>query len=234
MIRVFFWLPGRGNVGHASLEIVDDSDGRRTYISWWPKTPLNIYKKAAGTGQSLEDDEQCEGRPADILIEFESLCEKGLNEPAIREWWIDFQKKKHDYGFGGKNCSWVVIEALKAGGSDKYFPWYRITTQRNIPIQSVILPLIAILLRLSLLHGDIAMSARVFFNLQKYAIKFAKGIRPTGSLKLAAVAIADEFSNVWSPRDALAYSLLLQQNIDRVQSGKILLGAQIKQRKLMR
>ena len=46
MIRIFFWLPRGRNVGLSSLQVGDPSDGNATYISWWPKNPLNIYKKA--------------------------------------------------------------------------------------------------------------------------------------------------------------------------------------------
>ena len=225
MIQIFIWLPKGRNVGHISLQIGKSGDQHGTYISWWPRNQLNLYKKASGAGQSLQDDVLCESRCADITIEFNQPNDgNGLDEVAIAEWWNTFVSKKHEYGLGGKNCSWAVIQALRAGGSDKYFPWYKLNVQRNIPLKNALLPVLATAIRLMILHGDVVASTHVVLGLNRYAKSFLGGLKPSGSLKLAAVAVADEFSSVWSPHDALTYCLVLQKNIGRVRSGKTLIG----------
>jgi hypothetical protein len=231
MIRAFFWLPKGTNVGHSALQIGESGDELATYISWWPKAHLNFYKKAPGVGQSLEDDERAEGRPADLSVEFKRPNNADglddLAELAIHQWWIAFVSKDFDYGLGGKNCSWAIIEALRAGGSDKYFP-YRLNVKRNIPLKSALLSLLGAALRLVILHGDMVGSAHVIIGLKRYADAVVKNLRPGGSLKLTAVAIADEFFQRLVAAGRIGYCLVLQQNMDRARSGKLLLGADFK------
>jgi hypothetical protein len=224
MIRVFLWLPKGDNVGHTSLEIEEADNPLTEYISWWPSASLNQLKKAPGTTQSLADDIRCEGRPPDVSIELEELeSRQGLDENAIRRWWRTFQAQNLEYGLGGKNCSWVVVSALQVGGSDKFFPWYKINVKKNIPMKTVLIPLIVPLLRFVTIQDIPIMPAalRVF---NTYVKSFTKQVKGGRSMKLAAVAAVDEFSSIWSPQDALAFCIVLKENLDRTKAGATLLG----------
>jgi hypothetical protein len=172
--------------------------------------------------QSLADDIRSEGRKPDFTIHLD-----GLNERAARKWWLLFSISKSEYGLAGQNCSWAVIQALRVAGSDHYFPWYKIATKKNIPIEKMIYPMILALMRDALLGGHLFTAVSGISMLQSYAkkinperVKVRVGRNP--SLKSIAVAVGDEFSSVWSPHDALAYCLVLEQNMSRQRTGKAL------------
>jgi hypothetical protein len=166
-----------------------------------------------GTGSTLFHDEISEGRPADVALDID-----GLNVEAIYLWWSEFKTKKLEYGLAGKNCSWAVVEALKAGGSDQLFPWHKIATKKNIPLENLMMTLTTVLLR-EATFGDI-------FAVQSAGVRMLQRIIRSNkagygkSLKSVALAAGDAFSNVWSPQDALAYCLIVQENAGRSRAGK--------------
>jgi hypothetical protein len=210
------------------MQVGEPTDPESIYISWWPSAQLDQLKKAPGTTQSLVEDIVSEGREPDASIDFEELPnKKGLDEKAIRKWWIAFQSEKVKYGLGGKNCSWVVISALRAGGSDKFFPWYRVNIKRNIPLKSVLMPIVIPLLQfITVQHIAIVPTALSAFRV--YVASFAKELKGGASFKLAAVAAVDAFSSIWSPEDTLAFCIVLKENLERRKAGETLLGTSAK------
>jgi hypothetical protein len=202
MILVYIWLPEGGNVGHTSLQLGEVGDPEVTYISWWPATNLDPLKKAQGVTHSLAEDIECESRLPDITIELEMLKNgQGLNEGAIRNWWANFQSQNVKYGLGGKNCSWVVVSALKAGGSDRFFPWHKLNVKRNIPLKSFLVPMIVGLLQYMTVQG-IPIVQAALKSLHMYIDSFAKEVKDGNSVTIAAVHAIDAFSSIWSPQVA--------------------------------
>lgn len=183
MITAYFWLPKGGNVGHTSAQIGCDNERYAAYVSWWPSFGNDPMKASRGFQNSVAGDIQAEGRAADV----ERLI-SGLDEAAAAQWWTTFlEGQRANYKLGTTNCSWAVINALKAGGADSHFPWRRILHKYNLQTISADLEL-----------GFIKFGYRAIrFFLQTKSIELAT--------KLAAAQAGDDHLLTWSPRDALRY-----------------------------
>jgi hypothetical protein len=186
MIRVNIWLPDSCNVGHTSAEISCAGPSYSTYVSWWPNYD-NILKAHEGRSCTYEEDMRAEGRPSDVRHEIETL-----DEMASAKWWTEFlASEKPNYKLGGTNCSWAVVSALKAGGSDSCFPWFRLLEKHNLK-------------NLSLPKEE----ALLYYLLRVFTL-----VREGNSWEFAfsrpLIDLADDTLPVWSPRDAHAYCRLL-------------------------
>ena len=119
------WDSSSDGWGHASMQLTDG-----TYISWWPSDEgregkqgeggptSNIYDAPHITNWTYADDKAGEdGRTPwsrDIV---------GLNETAIKDWWIPFNADTNNlWSTLSQNCSTVVAKALKIGGAE--VPWW--------------------------------------------------------------------------------------------------------------
>lgn len=83
------------------------------------------------------------------------------------------------------------------------------------------------ILQYALTHSALVAAPIVVETLQAYLHsikKNAKMKKPFTSVKLAAVAIVDDFSSVWSPQDVLAYCSILSANTQRAKAGTVQLG----------
>ena len=131
-VTVYIWdSHGTEAVGHASLAL---SDG--TYISWWPhsdakkRLPTGHTKiSKASPNPTLEDDIRDEDgqKPTSINV-------GGLNENAIKKWWMDFKTKETEWRLLDQNCSTVVFEALCAGGALERLPGDTAAVYRIRPV----------------------------------------------------------------------------------------------------
>jgi len=97
-----------------------------TYISWWPSNSrtdftfgkkLPIYTATPNPNQTYANDVSSEGQKPNHVINI-----KGLNEAAIKKWWIDF-KKKNKWKTFSQNCSSTIADGLDAGGGGKGVYW---------------------------------------------------------------------------------------------------------------
>lgn len=114
MITVYVWKAQGGNVGHASAKI-DQEGSDDGYVSWWPgDADKSSLKKQKGDPNSYDGDKAAEGRPADQI-----RIVTGLAESDGLKWWRDF-KKGGFYQADSQNCSWVVVQMLKAAGGDAF------------------------------------------------------------------------------------------------------------------
>ena len=104
-------------IGHAALHL---SDG--THISWWPTSdgkPIslenmpnlpNVFKSPANQGQTFTADMALEKAEPDHRIVI-----LGLDEEAIKKWWITFNTKDNEWSLLDQNCSTTVKDALLVG-----------------------------------------------------------------------------------------------------------------------
>lgn len=114
MITVYIWKAQGESVGHASAKI-DQEGSDDGYVSWWPgDANKGSLKKQNGNPNSYEGDKAAEGRPADQTRNI-----TGLADADGLKWWRDF-KKGGFYQADSQNCSWVVIQMLKAAGGDAF------------------------------------------------------------------------------------------------------------------
>jgi len=185
-IEVNIWMPNAYDVGHASLAVKD-----HTYISWWPtEDPL---KARPGAAPSFSGDVSAEGRLPDLVVRLHDL-----QADKICEWWDNFIAAKNTYSLSNQNCSWAVVTALKAGGSDSFFQWHRLLEVKNLkkPVRNVLSPTSSII--------------RFAWNLSE---KVLSGAETRRAFKRSVVDVANDFSPTWSPEDVLTYCLALQQSI---------------------
>jgi hypothetical protein len=190
MVTINIWLPEKMNVGHSSLEINCRHGTNSRYISWWP-TENNILKTHRGGVNFFEADVKEEGALPNMTWYFDLL-----DEAKIAEWWDDFLASgKNNYNLISTNCSWAVIKALRAGGSDSKIPWTKFATKYNI------------------FFGFPDLSNILY----KYSIQVYKTYRYTSStamaLKRPLIDIADEYSSVWSPTDVNSYCEILEKSV---------------------
>jgi hypothetical protein len=202
MIHTYFWLPRLDQVGHCSALVGSESDEHSCYISWWPATPAGPMKPVLGRSHSPEQDKKAEGRDADAVLQIDDLDEK-----AASQWWADFASNDHaSYNLRSQNCSWAVITALKAAGSDKFIPWHQFFQRFNIPNT------------LGILDGSASINLVMNYTLDVMRL-YSSGMNAMYSIKRPMVDVGDEISSTWSPKDALAYCGVLQKNIERARTG---------------
>ncbi len=131
MLTVNIWsFRGKNEAwGHASMQV------GQTYISWWPEKPgqvpskihTNVYASNPFRNRSYAEDVRDEGQPPDHVVPIH-----GLDENAIKDWWQSFGLTRDGVLYQGplqswdtlkRNCSNVVVIALKKGGGDQYAEW---------------------------------------------------------------------------------------------------------------
>lgn len=199
MVRVNFWLPHLGNVGHASAEIELPSQKNSVYISWWPEENPK-FKSVPGGSQSLTEDEQAESRAADISFDI-----NGLNEGEITSWWDKFRLQKNaQYQLTSNNCSGVIVAALKAGGSDSFLPWHMLLSKYNISLN-----------RLSAgTYNSVFISHTFADDISKYRKYVRKNFSQIyskqnmnffGVSQELTLTFGERFSTIWTPISALVY-----------------------------
>jgi hypothetical protein len=100
-----------GGWGHSSLE-VGGAPPAGIYISWWPG---DLDGRVPGFAESMkyEKDVDLEGQPN------ETFRINGLDERAIKVWWMKWRASSTMYVAAGKNCSSTVAKALEAGGAER-------------------------------------------------------------------------------------------------------------------
>lgn len=191
MVKINIWLPETINVGHSSLEVDCIKGINSRYISWWP-TEDKLHKSHPGGTNTFAEDVKAEGTLPNMIWYLDSL-----DEQKIAEWWDSFLASgKSNYNLASTNCSWAVIKALRAGGSDTKIPWTKFATKYNI-----------------------------FFGfpdltniLYKYSVRAYKTYKYTSntsmSLKRPLIDIADEYSSVWSPTDVNSYCNILEKSLN--------------------
>ena len=197
-IIVNIWLPTAINVGHASAKIGCDGEEFSTYVSWWPSDDPTT--KSPGCYQSECEDLVAEKRKADVSINIE-----GLDEERAARWWREFRSSGEAlYGLSDKNCSWAVVSALKAGGSDKLFPWHQKLESKNLFVARN---------RGGMFHMLASLLAHTLRLLSLGAGQRFAFLRPL-------VNLGDRYSPVWSPTDLFDYCLTLVTNAGRVREGE--------------
>lgn len=124
MITVYRWdlrYPGSATgfrVGHVSLRVTGGTPAGDIYMSWFP-TEHGSLSSPARRGQTFEQDVHEEGtQPLDSLRV--GTEQKTLDETAMKAWWARFLQNPPQWSLYDTNCSQLVIEALRAGGSDRY------------------------------------------------------------------------------------------------------------------
>jgi hypothetical protein len=111
MVILRIWNFAKGERwGHSSLQ-VGGPPPAGIYISWWPGDLAGKYPTFA-EGMKLEQDLALEGTP-DATFNLD-----GLDERAIKFWWMRWRGSSTMYVVAGKNCSSTVAKALQAGGAD--------------------------------------------------------------------------------------------------------------------
>jgi hypothetical protein len=103
---------GGGGWGHSTLQ-VGGAPPAGIYISWWPGD-LKGTLPGFAENKSLADDLRLEGHPSG------TFQLDGLDERAMKTWWMRWRGSSTMYMAEGKNCSTTVAEALRAGGSEKF------------------------------------------------------------------------------------------------------------------
>lgn len=101
-----------GGWGHSSLE-VGGIPPAGIYISWWPGD-LDGRVPTFAESMKFEQDLKLEGPPSS------TFKIDGLDERAIKFWWMRWRGSSLMYSAAGKNCSSTVAKALEAGGAEKF------------------------------------------------------------------------------------------------------------------
>jgi hypothetical protein len=188
MIRVYIWLPDSHNVGHASAQILADRETE--YVSWWPGH-TSVFKPQRGQCLTYAQDLANERRESDHQHEFDNL-----DDGAAARWWREFlSKEEPQYRLSSTNCSWAVVNALKAGGADSCFPWYRLLEKYNL--KSLRIP---------------DESALVEYLMGVFKLVH-NGSSLTFAIKRPLIDFADDILTTWSPRDTHNYCTLLRDGI---------------------
>ncbi len=198
MIRVNIWLPNLTNVGHSSAQIGCDGEAYSEYVSWWPGSE-NILKPNPGRCSSEEIDRESEKSLQHKYFEF-----SGLREEDSALWWRSFSASdRANYSLAQYNCSWAVISALKAGGSDNLFPWHRLFERYNLKVLNV-------------------DYEQTFWNYIKHAFQLKNdGHSWDYVVTRPLVDFLDALHPAWSPRDVLMYCDFLDAGIKRSNLGPI-------------
>jgi RHS repeat-associated protein len=120
LVTILIWYPTEDGWGHTALQCGS------VYITLWPKKGTEthwipgtkLYSADAVVPKNFDDEEKnWEGRPPDRKIQI-----SGLNEAAIRTWWLKF-KTGHtvpggqSWNSATQNCATTVLQALQAGGA---------------------------------------------------------------------------------------------------------------------
>jgi hypothetical protein len=103
---------GGAGWGHSTLQ-VGGAPPAGIYISWWPGD-LDGRLPGFAESKTLAEDINLEGHPSTI---FEL---DGLDERAIKIWWMRWRGSTLMYTWAGQNCCSTVAEALQAGGSERF------------------------------------------------------------------------------------------------------------------
>ena len=209
MIKVFIWLPMPGQVGHASAEILNSEGIVVEYVSWWPAISPDKLKSAPGFPvSSLERDIYLEERQPDHTIEL-----TGLNEDNATVWWQKFlaNPEGRSYKLLSKNCSWAVVNMIKAAGGDDRISWFQVARKYNIPIESYLKNTaygagIVFLNNVS----QIDFFAKALKGLAREAPELIKKSGSIASVQDAFVAMGDALTSIWSPVDVLAYCKMVE------------------------
>jgi hypothetical protein len=199
VIRTYFWLPTETNVGHSSAQIGCANETYASYVSWWPAAEIVLGKSIPGQANSLDGDIRSEGNKQPD----KELDIGGLDETEASDWWRSMiSNDESKYVLHKENCSWAVVRALEAAGSGKYFPWNHICERFNLPI--------------SAFHGS-----RAFEIIATHGLRAIRAYLKNGraAIKLPLASLVDDMSPIWSPKDALAYCVILQKNIERAKNG---------------
>ena len=105
-------------VGHVSLKVTGGSPPSDFYMSWFPEEH-GAFSSAARVGQTLQQDIALEkSTPLPPLTV--GTAKKTLDEDAIKAWWIKFKASPPKWVLTNTNCAQLVVEALRAGGADRY------------------------------------------------------------------------------------------------------------------
>jgi len=115
MVLLRIWNSAKkrgGGWGHSSLE-VGGQPPAGIYISWWPGD-LDGRHPTFAENMKFEQDLSLEGHPSHTF-RFD-----GLDERAIKVWWMRWRGSSIMYSVAGKNCSSTVAKALQAGGSETF------------------------------------------------------------------------------------------------------------------
>lgn len=193
MIVAEFWLPRNQSVGHAAATIVSERDGYTTNISWGPTG--DEIKNAMGHSTSDESEPNLPDRTITIF---------GLDDKAAAIWADNCKNDpRSKYNLGSTNCSWAVVSALKAGGSDKYFPMHQFHLTRNAKIKV-----------------DGKFLTRVVCNYFLHVLHLLnKKEERDYAIQRPFIDILDACTPVWSPQDAFQYCSVLQENLIGHQDG---------------
>lgn len=186
------------DVGHASALVVAADGSSSIYISWWPTA--NALKSEEGASHTYDQDIEAEKCEPDIVFNV-----SGLNEAKAIQFWQDLLSSDAEtYDIYKQNCSWAVVSALKAAGSDEYFPWHQKLESKNLfkpRNQGGFLTVIARYVTHSL--RLLILKAGAFFSF----------LRPL-------VDIGDRYAATWSPEDLEDYCRILVVNIKRTREGE--------------
>ncbi len=205
MIKIYIWLPTNKLVGHAAAQILTGNINE--YISWHPgEEQTNVLKSEEGRAFTLQED-AFKTNPPQEVIQID-----GLDEQKALDWWIGFKNdSKSNYNLATSNCSTVVARVLKAGGSNDFFPWFRILEKYNQKTK---------LLSGRFINDSFSNYIHKMINiLQDKDIKnendedISVKERIILATKMPVVQILDEYSSYWSPTDLLNYCCLLKQGM---------------------
>jgi hypothetical protein len=126
MVQVFVWdaakTPDGKNVGYASMLV------RQSYVGWRPEG--DVWQSSPRHHRTFEADCRAEGSKPHHAVSI-----LGLDEGAIERWWAGLrlvapgghamQSPLFPCALGTRNCSTVVVEGLRVGGSDALIPWWK-------------------------------------------------------------------------------------------------------------
>ncbi len=124
MITVYHWdleYPGSTigwRVGHASIRVDGGAPAGDVYMSWFPTKHLALSSTARRNETFQQDVASEESPPTGVLVV--GTPQKTLDETAIKAWWVRFLQHPPAWSLFSTNCSQLVIDAMRVGGSDKY------------------------------------------------------------------------------------------------------------------
>lgn len=122
-----FWGVDGASVGHAAMEIGGGTPSGAVYVSWWPRRDT-FGDVLAGTPaherRSLADEIRDEGgvnpdRTIRIPGRGEGNGGNGLDETAMKAWWVGWQRDP-DYRLMDRNCCTTVVRGLLVGRATVY------------------------------------------------------------------------------------------------------------------
>jgi hypothetical protein len=105
-------------VGHVSLLVTGGEPSGDVYMSWFP-TAHGSISSTARVGQTYSQDVALEKSDPLSPLSVGSPS-KTLDETAIKAWWKAFKSSPPKWVLTSTNCAQLVVEALRAGGAEKY------------------------------------------------------------------------------------------------------------------